>query len=196
MNVQKKPFISLWWAVYVLFAIGYPLFAMLTVQEELPKLGKITPFVLTTQNDEPYHFGNDDRPVVFNFIFTRCPDICPLLTAKMATIQERLATNDALLMSISVDPSYDQPQILTEYGQQFGADFESWYFLTGEESRIRSIINDFQLHFERTESAGDTVPNIVHSEKFILVDQFGEIRGFYNDDPSGINQLLRAIDQL
>ena len=114
----------------------------------------------------------------------------------MAQIQERVPAKDALLISITVDPNYDQPNILTTYGQQFEANFDRWYFLTGEEPMVRSIIDDFQLHFERSETTGEDVPNIRHSEKFVLVDQFGEIRGFFHDDPNGINKLLRAIDQL
>ena len=82
-----KPFISLWWALYALFAIGYPLFSMLTDVKPPPMMGQVEPFVLTKQDGEPMHFGNDDRPVVVNFIYTRCPDICPLLTAKMAELQ-------------------------------------------------------------------------------------------------------------
>ena len=195
-KTKHQPFISLWWALYILFAIGYPLFSILTEQEELPELGQVSPFILTTQNDQPFHFGQDARPVVVNFIFTRCPDICPLLTAKMATIQTKVPSEEALLMSISVDPSYDQPNVLREYGMQFDADFDRWYFMTGEENIIRSIIEDFQLHFEKNTDSEDGVPNITHSEQFVLIDRFGMIRGFFHDDPSGINELLLSIDQL
>ena len=74
----------------LLFAIGYPLFSMLTDAQPPPMLGKVEPFVLIKEDGEPMHFGKDDRPVVVNFIYTRCPDICPLLTAKMAELQKRI----------------------------------------------------------------------------------------------------------
>ena len=60
---------------------------MLTNVEPPPMLGQVEPFVLIKEDGEPMHFGNDDRPAVVNFIYTRCPDICPLLTAKMAELK-------------------------------------------------------------------------------------------------------------
>ena len=137
-ETKVKPFISLWWALYALFAIGYPLFSMLTEKPPLPLLGQVEPFVLIKQDGEPYHYGNDDRPVVVNFIFTRCPDVCPLLTAKMAEIQKRVPAKDALLLSISVDPAYDRPNTLLKYGEQYDANFDRWFFLTGERPRSKN----------------------------------------------------------
>ena len=195
-EIIQKPFISLWWALYALFAIGYPLFAMLTIVEPPPHMGAVTPFVLTKQDGEPIHFGNDDRPVVVNFIYTRCPDICPILTAKMAQLQERILPKDALLMSISVDPNYDTPAVLTQYGRQFDADFERWYFLTGKEAQTRTVVQSFQTIYETKPQSDGSTPNIMHSEQFILVDEFGEIRGFFDDSPRGLNDLMRTIDAL
>ena len=193
----KKPFISLWWALYALFAIGYPLFSLLTEVEEPAFLGKVTPFVLTKQDGLQMHFGQDNRPVVLNFIYTRCPDVCPMLTAKMAELQKRIPAEDALLLSISVDPNYDTPEVLRAYGTQFDANFSRWYFLTGEEAHVRSVVSDFQMIFELQPSTDSSLPpNILHSEQFVLVDPFGEIRGFFHDDPQGLNDLMRTIDRL
>ena len=193
---NSKPFISFWWAFYVLFAIGYPLFAMLTETQDPPRLGQIAPFVLTKQDGDPMHFGKDNRPVIANFIYTRCPDICPLLTAKMAELQKRIPASDALLISISVDPSYDTPAILHQYGTQFDADFNRWHFLTGEEKQTRAVVESFQTIFEQVQTEGSDTPNILHSEQFILVDQFGEIRGFFDDSPQGLNDLMQTVDAL
>ena len=191
-----RPFISLWWALYALFAIGYPLFTMLTEVNPPPHLGQVDPFVLIKQDGEAIHFGKDDRPSVVNFIYTRCSDICPLLTAKMAELQKRVPAQDALLLSISVDPNHDTPAVLLEYGTKFDADFTRWHFLTGEEKQTRAVVESFQTIFEHAEQSNDTNPNILHSEQFILVDTFGEIRGFFDDSPEGLNKLMRAIDAL
>ena len=191
-----RPFISLWWALYALFAVGYPLFAMLTAIEPPPYLGQVEPFVLIKQDGEPMHFGKDDRPSVVNFIYTRCPDICPLLTAKMSELQKRIPADEALLLSISVDPKYDTPAVLYDYGTTFNADFTRWHFLTGEESQTRTVVASFQTIFEHASQSNDARPNILHSEQFILVDTFGEIRGFFDDSPEGLNDLMRAIDAL
>ena len=103
---------------------------------------------------------------------------------------------DALLLSISVDPTYDTPAVLLDYGTKFDADFTRWHFLTGEEKQTRAVIESFQTVFEHAEQSSDTNPNILHSEQFILVDTFGEIRGFFDDSPEGLNELMRAIDAL
>ena len=191
-----RPFISLWWALYALFAIGYPLFSILTEVTPPPHMGQVPPFVLIKQDGEPMHFGKDDRPSIVNFIYTRCPDICPLLTAKMSELQKRIPAEDALLLSISVDPNYDTPAVLRDYGTKFYADFTRWHFLTGEEKQTRAVVASFQTIFEHASQSNDTHPNILHSEQFILVDTFGEIRGFFDDSPEGLNDLMQALDGL
>lgn len=194
-STDKRPFISPWWGIYIILVIGIPLFYLLTYHPEPEKYDIVPPFVLQTQNGENFMLGQNDQPVIVNFIFTRCPNICPLLTAKMATLQDRIPAEDALFLSITVDPSYDNGKILKEYGQKFGADFSRWHFLTGDETTITSIIASFQQYYEILD-ASDSVPNIAHSEKFVLLDEFGHIRGFFDDDPEGLNRLVKDLKAL
>lgn len=193
-----RPFISYWWSLYILIVIGYPLFSYLTYHPTPQEYGSIKPFVLQTQDGENFMLGSDDRPVIANFIYTRCPTICPTLTAKMASLQKRVPPENALFLSITVDPNYDQPTVLKEYAQRFDADLERWRFLTGKEEKIREIIASFQLYYERLENAEptDTTPNIVHSETFVLLDRYGVIRGFFPDDPEGLNRLIKDLNAL
>ena len=168
--------------MYILVVLGCP-------QQRIPKpdqYGIVSPFVLKTQEGENFLLGSDDRPLIVNFIFTRCPTICPTLTAKMVTLQERIPADKALLLSITVDPTYDNPDILKKYGEKFDADFSRWYFLTGDEKKIQTTIASFQQYYEVINTS-DSKPNIAHSEKFVLLDQYGYIRGFFNDDPEGLN---------
>lgn len=189
------PFISPWWGLYVILVIGYPLFSLLTFHPEPDNFGIVYPFTLQTQDDVAFQLGEDDRPVIVNFIFTRCTTICPVLTGKMAELQDRIDPDDALFLSISVDPEHDSPQILQEFGKRFDADFSRWFFLTGSKNIVTNVVASFQQTFERIEGS-DTEINIMHSEKFILLDHFGHIRGFYDDDPEGLNRLLLDLRAL
>lgn len=191
----SRPFISPWWSVYILLVVGLPLFSYLTYHPKPEQYGVVAPFVLKTQAGENFMLGSDERPIIVNFIFTRCTTICSTLTTKMATLQERIPSDEALFLSISVDPNYDQPDILRKYGEQFDADFSRWHFLTGDEKKIQTIIASFQQYYEVLNPTDDQ-PNIAHSEKFILLDQYGHIRGFFDDDPEGLNRLVKDLKAL
>jgi protein SCO1/2 len=88
------------------------------------------------------------------------------------------------LVSITVDPARDTPAVLAGYAKNYGADTARWHFLTGEKDAIyRLSIEGFKLGVDDT--MGDEAEPIVHSTRFVLVDQEGRIRGFYHglEDP-------------
>lgn len=83
-----------------------------------------------------------DKVVLINFIFTHCEDTCPLHTRKLAMVQKLLGDHigrDIFLVSISVDPRYDTPQVLKEYAQEYRAR-DGWTFLTGDKSHVDWVI--------------------------------------------------------
>jgi cytochrome oxidase Cu insertion factor (SCO1/SenC/PrrC family) len=100
---------------------------------------------LVTQDGEKVSFFSDvlkDRVVLINFIFTHCPDACPLQTAKMSEVQRLLAASDdprLRLVSISVDPERDRPEVLKAYASQFDAG-PHWLFLTGEKANVDHVL--------------------------------------------------------
>lgn len=80
---------------------------------------------------------------VADFIFTRCPDVCPLVSSHMAALQEDLRTEDALrLVSITVDPTHDTPEVLRQYAMRFGAHAQRWLFLTGDKEHIYRLAHE------------------------------------------------------
>ena len=99
---------------------------------------------------------------------------CPMMTGNMNIIHKKYKKNDDVrLVSISVYPEYDTPEVLTKYASQYDANTSRWYFLTGEESTVKRVIKDgFKI--------GDYEDIIFHSEKFALVDKKGMIRAYYN----------------
>ncbi len=153
-------------------------------QPQPPILFDLPAFEFTSQEGKT--FGSEQlqgKVWIANFIFTRCVLSCPVQTSHMAKLQQRLAQSagweDMALVSFSVDPEYDTPQVLTEYGSGYGADFVHWRFLTGQRSLIWDLSkNGFKLPVaERPMEVG--LP-LFHAPHLVLVDQHLRIRGFYD----------------
>ncbi|MDP6195328.1 MAG: SCO family protein [Candidatus Poseidonia sp.] len=106
--------------------------------------GPVDSFTLTAQNGENYTFGSDTQGVVIvSFIFTRCPDVCPVLTQSLTAVEAELTDaerEDVTFVSITVDPEYDTPEALTEYSERMGA---SWPHLTGTPEEMQAIWDTF-----------------------------------------------------
>jgi cytochrome oxidase Cu insertion factor (SCO1/SenC/PrrC family) len=105
-------------------------------------------FVLTERNGRRVtREALQSRVWVTNFFYTRCPDVCPLQSTKIAGLQQDFADHrDVRLVSISIDPEHDTPDVLQDYAQKFGADSDRWLFLTGEKTAIyRLAQNGFHL---------------------------------------------------
>jgi protein SCO1/2 len=88
-----------------------------------------------------------ERPVALNFIFTTCTTICPVMTATFAQMQRQLgdSANQLELVSISIDPDYDRPDVLKAYAAQFHAG-DNWTFLTGDGADIELLQRDFDTY--------------------------------------------------
>ena len=84
--------------------------------------GPVDSFTLTDQSGESYTFGTDTEGVaVVTFMFTRCPDVCPVLTQKLVEVEAEMTQEereDVTFLSISVDPEYDSPEALKEYSER------------------------------------------------------------------------------
>ncbi len=181
----------------VLLAMGL----VLPRQKELPRLGKLPAFTFTRQDGQP--FGRAEllgRPFVANFIFTRCPTICPVFTQKMARFQKQTAGlgGELALVSFSVDPEYDTPERLTAYAARYGADPSRWSFLTGDYTRLQdTIVGGFKIAMGRESDDENDIPGIFHGSHFVLVDATGEIRGYYDSaDDDTVERLTRDAERL
>ena len=159
-----------------------------------PVLRRLPPFELVDQNNKSFSLSDlQDKVWVANFIFTRCGSICPILTHQMAALQERYDTygvDEIRLLSISVDPEYDTPDVLRDYAARNGADPERWTFLTGDLEAVRAlVIEGFATGMgdQIEEDAG--MMDISHTGKFVIVDPSGGIRGYYDTDPEGLDEI-------
>lgn len=140
------------------------------------------------------------KVVIVDFIFTRCGTVCPRMSQQMAALQSRLNTkpywDQIRLVSFSVDPDFDTPDVLTDYAKRFDADKTHWLFLTGKRKEMWATVSGgFKLPV--ADNVEDGLMPILHSDKFVLIDADGKIRGYYDGllaEP--FNQLLVDAAQL
>ena len=116
-----------------------------------------------------------------SFIYTTCPNTCPMLSSRLADWQKSaLAAGDVRLVSFSVDPEHDTPAVLQTYAQRFQAT-DRWLFLTGDKIALTKIARQGLLAAFATEPAGSKGPKeIAHSTRIALVDRHGNVRRFYD----------------
>lgn len=163
------------------------------IPEPPPVLGEVGRFELVNERGEP--FGSEaleGEVYVVSFFFTSCPSICPPLMASMKELQEKYAMGgvDVRLVSITVDPHNDTPEVLAKYGEELGADPERWTFLTGPEEAVRSVVVDgFMTAMGAPEEGEANTVDIAHSGKLVLVDGEGRIRGYYGTDEMGLDEV-------
>lgn len=183
-----------------LAAIGVP--AWMLIQHEsggdltaadLPDLGPAPTFSLVDQKGAPLSSESlGGHIVVVNFIFTSCTAACPVLTERMATVARVLSATRApklRFLSISIDPERDTPAALTAFAEAHGATDPRWSFATGDPAAINAVIAGYKMAAQRQDPTPDGHYDIVHSERFALVDGTGALRGFYRTDQDGVRDV-------
>ena len=141
--------------------------------------GTVPLFQLINQNGQPFGSAQLNGKIwIADFIFTTCPGPCPMISTRMSELQKPLQKTDVHLVSFTVDPAKDTPEILRGYAEKLRAESGRWDFLTGAQS---TIYNLSQKGFKLAVSDGsDETGTPVHSTRMILVDRHGEIRGYYD----------------
>ena len=146
----------------------------------LPTLGVVPPFALTERSGKAVTDADlRDGVWIANFIFTRCPDVCPALTARMGEVRRTLAdvTPPVRLVSVSVDPGHDTIDVLREYASRHAIP-DDWLLVTGPRDTIAALVGQgFHLAFG---DDGPATGPITHSDRFVLVDGRLRIRGYYH----------------
>lgn len=158
----------------------------------LPDYGRVPDFSLTDQQGRAVTRQTLDGSVwIADFIFSRCAGQCPLLSQRMAGLQAQLDGVQGLrLISITVDPAYDTPEVLATYAHAYGATAGRWQFLTGDPELIRVLVQEgFHLGIG---TDGTPREPITHSVRLVLVDAAGHIRGYYDAMESGLMPRLQA----
>ncbi len=160
-------------------------------REPLPRLGRVGEFELVDQRGEPFRARDlEGKVVVMAAMFTSCPSICPQLTAQMGNLQRRVGEDVPLrLLSVTVDPVVDTPDVLAHYAEAHGASGD-WVFLTGEQGRVQeTLMHAFRAApgFRREIPGGGY--DITHNGSLLLIGPDRELRGMYRTDAEGMRQL-------
>ena len=165
----------------------------------LPVLGQWSSFLLTNQMGAA---ATPESPrgevVVANVIFSRCPTQCHRLSQQMARIQA--ATGQGIrLLSLTADPVYDSPAVLSSYGKRYGADPSRWWFLTGPKAEVYRVAEK-DLLFSVMDT-GEANPKLedrfIHSGNYVLIDRRGRLRAIVqSEDPGAEDRVCRLAKRL
>ncbi|MEO0168366.1 MAG: SCO family protein [candidate division WOR-3 bacterium] len=116
------------------------------------------------------------KVLVVGYIYTHCPDICPMITQNMKEIYKLLG-NDAVFLSITIDPERDQPKVLKEYKEIHEIKATNWKFLTGNPATIDSLLKIVGIDKSKYEE-GNTY-FLSHTDRIHIIDKNGYIRGYF-----------------
>lgn len=167
---------------------------------ELQVMGTVPAFSLQDQSGQPVTEATlRGRPWVASFVFTTCSTVCPKITEANVELQRRLtaAGRSARIVSFTVDPEYDTPEVLAAYAARYGADPARWSFLTGPQDRLFRLITDgFQLAMGDRQKDAAGVIDITHSSKLVLVDATLQVRGYFGTSPEEIGLIVAYLEQL
>ena len=164
--------------------------------EEIPVLNELPQFALVDHDGEPFpRSGLEGRLWVADFIFTSCQSSCPVLTAHMRGLQQRVSdVPDASFLSVSVDPETDTPEVLSSYVQENSLRDDNWRFVTGEQEAVEDLVlRGFRVGLDEN---GNEAEEIMHANHFVLVDRDARIRGYYRANNDGIGKLERDLRAL
>jgi protein SCO1/2 len=165
---------------------------------DLPKLGAVAPFELTDQRGQSFSSVRlRSTAWVGAFFFTRCPTVCPRITARMHALQAWGNSQhlDFKLLSISIDPDFDTPEVLAEYAKQHGVDPSRWTLLTGSAERIKELSEGtFRLAMSGRPNPEADHYGMIHAGHLVLIDREGLLRGYYrSSDDAEMRRLERDL---
>ena len=158
----------------------------------LSKIGPAPDITLTDQNGQPFTLAAQRGKVtIVTFIYASCTDTCPLLTAKMVGMQNKLGKDFGArvhFVSVTVDPERDTPQVLRKYGETHSANFAGWSFLTGSPAEIQDVARRYGI-FVKKQEKGD----VDHTFLTSIIDQTGTLRVQYLGMRFDPNEFVRDV---
>ncbi len=133
---------------------------------------------------------------VTDFFFTSCPTICPVMKRQMIKVYDKFRDNpDFMILSHSIDPTHDTPEVLKKYAEDLGVQGTTWEFLTGSKDEIYDIGQGHYLVTAKEDEAAEG--GYIHSGAFVLIDKDRRVRGMYDGTTEeGTEKLMKDIDRL
>mgnify|MGYP002639113325 CR=1 FL=1 len=183
------------------------LLLLISCSKDLPIIENLseTNYKLLSQDSVIVNFPDlyTGKIVVMGFIFTNCPDICPLTTNNMRIIQEKAKgdeLSDLEFVALSFDPETDSPYVLTNYIRIRNLDTSNWTFLTGDKNIIKSLLKEAQVFAmpsdSSTTSSGKKHYYYIHTDRISLIDTEGRIRKNYSGSNINTDEIIHDIKLL
>lgn len=137
-----------------------------------------------------------DKIYIADFFFTTCPTICPIMKTQMLRVYEKYKENpDVLILSHTIDPTYDTVEVLHEFADRLGVSSDTWHFVTGEKEKIYDIGQNSYMVTAREDP--EEPGGYLHSGAFLIVDKQRRIRGIYDGTkPDKVDILMQDVDRL
>jgi protein SCO1/2 len=161
---------------------------------------RIADFSLTTQTGDRLRRADLLGKVhVATFIYTRCAGICPAMVSQLSKVQKAIADrHDVVIVSYSVTPNVDTPAMLDLFGRERGINTGLWKLVTGDAEQIYALARTSYFADDgRLDAAAPAAEQFLHTEKALLVDREGKLRGVYNATlPHEIDKLIADLNVL
>lgn len=172
-----------------------------------------SPEVLRDLSDASYRFTDQDSTtvnfpqdfkgdfLVVGFIYTNCPDVCPLITANMVNINNKLPDNsDVHFVEITFDPERDTPSALKQYADNYRLDESKFTLLTGQPQRMDSLLADLSIRadvsYTKTTDGGKELYFMDHTNRILVMDKQGKVRMEYPGSAVPPNIIIEDIQSL
>lgn len=191
------------------YLIYFSIFLLFSVscKENLPLDKDLTKksYDLINQSEEQVTFPDDilGHITVMGFIYTHCPDICPMTTHNMYLTEKKLkeeGIHNVKFVALSFDPDRDTPEILKQFAEIRELDFISWTLLTGDKATIYDLTKRFDVKAIKTDEAidenGKPEYSMMHTDRISLIDENGVLRKNYKGSTLDIEELVNDIKTL
>ena len=163
-------------------------------------------YTLLTHDSTTVTFPDDYEGdiLVVGYVYTMCPDICPMTTANMKNVRDQLESRDDVrFITVTFDPKRDTPQRLREYRAAYKLDDTSWDFLTGDSTTINRFMERMDVRHRVVTSDGrpassDTLESyfVDHTDQVNLLDDDGRIRAEYGGSRTPPEFIVEDINKL
>lgn len=193
----------------VLFILSITIILLLfaSCKDELPLDKDLTKrnYNLINQEGEKVNFPEliKGHITVMGFIFTHCPDICPMTTHNMYLTEKKLkekGIKDIKFVALSFDPDRDTPEILKKFAEIRELDFNSWTLLTGKKNTVNDLLRRFDVKAIKTDESLDEVGNLeysmMHTDRISLIDENGILRKNYKGSTINLEEIVNDIKTL
>lgn len=191
----------------IFLSISVILFFSVSCRENLPIDKDLTKksYNLINQDSIEVVFPKDiiGHITVMGFIYTNCPDICPMTTHNMYLTEKRLkeeGIENVKFVALSFDPDRDTPEVLTAFAKIRELDFNDWTLLTGNKNTINDLLKRFDVRAIKTDESfnedGKSEYSMMHTDRISLIDSNGRLRKNYKGSTLNIEELINDIKTL